>query len=115
MGWHLAARHLIVCATDPNPNPPSGTGTQAVGSLNGNYALHNGTAIDNAGIADAGTRLEVTINYNGVSGPTVLVPEAVYLTNGTTTGGVLNHSGVAVLVTTNADGSGALFALSAAV
>jgi hypothetical protein len=37
----------------------------------------------------------------------VFVPQIVYLTNGTTTGGVPNHSGVAVLTTTDANGAGA--------
>ena len=45
-------------------------------------ALHNSTSIDNAGIANQGTRLQVTIS-NIPAGAFVLVPEAIFLTNGT--------------------------------
>jgi hypothetical protein len=56
--------------------------------------------IDNAGIADQGTRLQVQIS-NIPTGSYVLVPEAIYLNNGTI------NSGIAVLVNTDAAGAGA--------
>jgi hypothetical protein len=91
---------------DPSPNPPFGVGTVTVTATS--QALSNSTCIANAGIADQGTRLQVTIS-NIPAGAFVLVPEAILLTNGTcnfTT--ILScNSGVAVLVTTDASGAGA--------
>jgi hypothetical protein len=84
---------------DPVPNPPFGLGTVAVASTA--LALHNGTLIDNAGIADQGTRLQFQIS-NIPAGGSVLVPDAVWLTNGTSL-----FSGIAMLVTTDAAGAGA--------
>jgi hypothetical protein len=84
---------------DPTPNPPLGIGT--VGVTANSAALHNSTGIDNAGIANTGTRLQVQVSLNGIQGLTVLVPEAIYLTNGVGTA-----SGIAMLVTTASDGSG---------
>jgi len=84
---------------DPAPNPPFGVGTTAVVATSA--ALHNGTLIDNAGIADQGTRLQVQIS-NIPAGSYVLVPEAIWLTNGTSL-----FSGIAVLVNTDAAGAGA--------
>jgi hypothetical protein len=78
-------------------NPPFGLGTVQVTSTS--LALHNGTGIDNAGIADSGTRLEVLIS-NVPLGANVSVPEAISLTN---SAGV---SGIALLVTTNSSGAG---------
>jgi hypothetical protein len=89
-------------ATDPAPNPPFGVGTVAVVSTG--QSLHNGTLIDNAGIADQGTRLQFQIS-NIPAGASVLVPDAVYLTNGCAITAVCN-SGIAMLVNTAADGSG---------
>jgi len=84
----------------PN-NPPFGIGTTPVTATS--LALHNSTLIDNAGIADQGTRLQVQIS-NIPAGAFVLVPEAIALTNGN----ALNlASGVAVLVNTDAAGAGA--------
>jgi len=89
---------------NPTPsNPPFGLGTAAVSAPG--YALHNGTLIDDAGIATQGTRLEVQIS-NIPPGANVLVPEAIYLTNGNTTTGYTGNSGIAVLVTTDAYGAG---------
>lgn len=87
-------------------NPPFGTGTTPVTA--GANALHNGTLIDNAGIADNGTRLQLQIS-NIPAGANVYVPDAIYLTNGTNNGAtppVSNHSGIAVLVTTDGSGAG---------
>jgi len=96
---------LAATVGDPSPNPPFGVGTVPVTAVT--QALSNGTCIANAGIADQGTRLQVTIS-NIPSGAFVLVPEAIFLNNGTTTGtpGIANNSGVAVLVTTDANGAG---------
>ncbi|HEY1756282.1 MAG TPA: hypothetical protein VGG72_12850 [Bryobacteraceae bacterium] len=82
----------------PN-NPPFGLGTVAVTSTA--LALHNSTLIDNAGIANQGTRLQVQIS-NIPAGAGVLVPEAIWLTNGTA-----NFSGIAMLVNTDSAGAGA--------
>jgi len=90
----------------PTGNPPFGTGTGAVTSVA--LALHNGTLIDNAGIADAGTRLQVQIS-NIPAGAFVMIPDAIYLHNGTTNGAtppVQNNSGIAVLTATASDGFG---------
>jgi len=89
-------------AIDPQgglTNPPFGLGTVAVTSTIA--ALHNSTLIDNAGIADQGTRLQVQIS-NIPTGSFVLVPQAIFLNNGTP-----NPSGIAVLVNTDAAGAGA--------
>jgi hypothetical protein len=83
---------------DPTPNPPFGLGTVAVTATS--LALHNSTHIDDAGIADQGTRLQVSIS-NIPTGAFVLVPEGIFLNNGTT-----SPSGFAVLVTTDASGAG---------
>jgi hypothetical protein len=111
--WPGASATLDSGAIDPTPggNPPFGVGTTQVATTNTLYALHNGTAIDNAGIADAGTRLIVQIQ-NVPLGAAVYVPAAIYLTNGTVTGSgtsaTPNFSGVAVLLTNSTtDGSGA--------
>ncbi len=82
---------------DPAPNPPFGLGTVTVTATG--TALHNGTHIDDAGVANQGTRLQVTIS-NIPAGAYVLVPEAIYLNNGTI------NSGVAVLVNTDSAGAG---------
>jgi len=84
---------------DPTPNPPLGLGTLPVTATSA--PLHNSTGIDNAGIANTGTRLQVQISTNGIQGLTVLVPEAIYLTNGVGTA-----SGIAMLVTTDSSGAG---------
>jgi len=83
---------------DPAPNPPFGLGTVAVTSTA--LALHNSTLIDNAGIADQGTRLQVQIS-NIPAGSFVMVPDAISLTNGTAT-----PSGIAMLVNTDSAGAG---------
>jgi hypothetical protein len=85
---------------DPaNPgNPPYCLGTVPVTATTA--ALHNGTNIDDAGIANQGTRLQFTVS-NIPAGAFPLVPEAIVLTNGTI------NSGIAVLVNTDAAGAGA--------
>jgi hypothetical protein len=87
-------------ATDPltGTNPPFGLGTVAVSVSS--LALHNSTLIDNAGIANQGTRLQIQIS-NIPAGANVLVPEGIYLTNGTS-----SNSGIALLVTTDSAGAG---------
>jgi hypothetical protein len=94
-------------ASDPTPNPPFGLGTIVVGAFG--QPLHNGTGIDNAGIADQGTRLQFQIS-NIPAGSNVLVPDAVWLTNNATcTIGAVTctgFSGIAVLVNTDAAGAG---------
>ena len=90
----------------PN-NPPFGIGTVPVTSTAN--ALHNGTKIDNAGIADQGTRLALQLS-SIPNGATVLVPTLVYLNNGTLTnfsGAGVGVSGVMVLTSTDANGAGA--------
>jgi len=79
-------------------NPPFGLGTVAVTATSA--ALSNSTGIADAGIANQGTRLQVQIS-NIPAGSTVLVPDAVWLTNGTTL-----FSGIAMLVNTDAAGAG---------
>jgi hypothetical protein len=83
---------------DPAPNPPFGLGTVAVTATS--LALHNSTLIDNAGIADQGTRLQVQIS-NIPAGAFVMVPDAIWLTNGTSL-----FSGIAMLVNTDSAGAG---------
>ena len=85
---------------DPSPNPPPGVGTVTVTA--NTLALHNGTLIDNAGIADQGTRLMFQVQpATFVPGANILVPDAIWLNNGTI------NSGIAMLVTTDAYGAGA--------
>ena len=88
-------------SVDPTPtNPPFGLGTVAVTATSA--ALSNSTHIADAGIADQGTRLQVSIS-NIPTGAFVLVPEAIFLSNGVAG----FKSGVAMLVTTDASGAGA--------
>jgi len=96
-----------VGGTDPSPNPPQGTGTPGPAPGLGLPFNSGATGISGAGIATQGTRLAVQIT-SIPTGASVLVPQVIFLTNGTTTGGVLNHSGVAVLVTTDANGAGGI-------
>jgi hypothetical protein len=84
--------------SDPSPNPPFGLGTVPVTATSA--ALFNSTGIADAGIANQGTRLQVQIS-NIPAGATVLVPDAVWLTNGTSA-----FSGIAMLVNTDAAGAG---------
>jgi len=86
----------VVDPDDPN-NPPAGLGTVPVNSTSN--SLDNLTDIDDAGVANQGTRLQFTIS-NIPNGAYVLVPEAIYLNNGTI------NSGIAVLVNTDASGAG---------
>jgi hypothetical protein len=79
-------------------NPPFGLGTVQVTAPG--YALHNGTLIDNAGIANQGTRLQIQIS-NIPPGASVLVPDAIWLTNGTS-----SFTGIAMLTTTDSAGNG---------
>jgi len=96
-------------ATDPAEpgNPPQGVGTVAVTSTA--LAMTNGTFIQNAGIANNGTRLQMQIS-NIPAGATVSVPDAVYLYNSTCTktAGVCTGapSGIAMLVNTDSAGAG---------
>jgi hypothetical protein len=83
---------------DPAPNPPFGLGTVAVTA--NSLALHNSTDIDDAGIANQGTRLQIQIS-NVPAGAFVLVPDAIWLKNGTS-----SFSGIAMLVNTDSAGSG---------
>lgn len=84
---------------DPNPNPPAGIGTVPVTATS--LAMTNGTNIQNAGIADAGTRLQVQVSFIP-AGVSVSVPNVINLSNGTN-----SSSGVAVLtLTTNSSGDG---------
>ena len=105
-------------ASDPTPtNPPSGFGTggPAPGLGNAfNDTTGTGTGINGAGIATQGTRLALSF-ATVPTGSSIWVPGVVYLyRQGTTTGSgsfvVGATTGVAVLVTTGADGSGAFTA-----
>jgi len=88
-------------AIDPTPNnPPFGLGTVLVVPPGNATPLVNSTGIANAGIADQGTRLELQVT-NIPAGANVKVPEAIYLQNG------VGNSGIAMLVNTQPDGSGA--------
>jgi len=80
-------------------NPPFGLGTVQVTATSA--ALSNSTGISGAGIADAGTRLEISIT-NIPAGANVLIPEAIYLSNGTP-----NPTGIAMLTTSDGNGAGA--------
>ena len=63
-------------------------------------AMSNGTNIQSAGVADAGTRLQVQVS-NIPSGVSVQVPDAIYLQNG------YGNSGIAVLTNvTDTSGDG---------
>jgi len=79
-------------------NPPFGLGTVPVTAISA--ALSNSTGIAGAGVADAGTRLEISIT-NIPAGAGVLVPEAIWLSNGTA-----NFSGIAMLTSTDGNGAG---------
>jgi hypothetical protein len=81
-------------------NPPFGLGTVAVTAVS--QALSNSTGIADAGIANQGTRLQVQIS-NIPAGSNVLVPDAIFLTNGNS---AIPYSGIAVLVNTDAAGAG---------
>jgi len=85
-------------AADTAVNPPFGLGTVPVTATT--QALNNSTLIANAGIADQGTRLQVQIS-NIPAGAFVMVPDAIWLTNGTSL-----FSGVAVLTNTDSAGAG---------
>ena len=85
---------------DPGPtNPPNGVGTYNVTAVSAPLA-DTTTGIAGAGIANQGTRLYLQLT-TPVSGSTVLVPTEVFLTNS------VGISGVMVLTSTLADGSGA--------
>jgi hypothetical protein len=86
----------------PN-NPPQGVGSTAVASTAAFSNATSGTGIAGAGIATQGTRLAVQIT-SIPNGSVVFVPQAVYLTNGSTINGGI--SGIAVLTTTDAAGAG---------
>ncbi|HLH44018.1 MAG TPA: hypothetical protein VKV74_13590 [Bryobacteraceae bacterium] len=83
---------------DPSPNPPQGVGTVPVTATTN--AFNNGTGISTAGVATQGTRLAIQIT-NIPNGSIVLVPQVIFLSNNGT-----NHTGVAVLTTTDANGNG---------
>jgi len=81
------------------PNPPSGVSPTSVASAG--YALYDtNTGVQSAGQATQGTRLALSFT-NIPNGTSVFVNPVVLLTNGTTTTGVM------VLTSTAADGSGA--------
>ncbi len=68
-------------------------------------AFHNGTDIDNAGIANQGTRLMFEVLPSTlVAGTNILVPDAIWLNNGSTINGGI--SGIAMLVNTDSNGAG---------
>jgi len=93
--------------SDPTPDPPLGTGTGTVTGLGLATAFHNSTLLDNAGVANQGTRLMFQIqSATFVPGTNVLVPDAIYLTNSTATAGYTGISGIAMLVTTDQYGAG---------
>lgn len=107
-GFEFAAGQTI-----PSPNPPPGFGTT---SVNANiYALDStaqgglDTNIHLAGFANAGTRL--AISFTDIpNGTQVFVPSVVGIFRQGTAfsySSLANASGVAVLTTTAADGSGA--------
>ncbi len=100
----------------PTPNPPVGIGTAAVtGTANTPqpFADAAGTGIGGAGIATAGTRLEMTFS-NIPQGSSIFVPPVIFLyrQNSTTIPTPATYSvtatgpstGVAVLTTTDANG-----------
>jgi hypothetical protein len=96
---------------DPTPDPPFGIGTSTVTGTGLATAFHNSTLIDNAGVADQGTRLMFQVQTATiVPGTNILVPDALFLTNGTTTASCVTCtgiSGIAMLVTTDQYGAGA--------
>jgi hypothetical protein len=88
-------------ASDPAPqNPPLGVGTVPVTATTA--ALTNGTGIQNAGIANSGTRLQMQIS-NIPPGANVSVPEAIYLFNSASK---TAPTGIAMLVNTDSAGAG---------
>jgi len=88
---------------DPSPNPPLGVGTVPVTAISA--AFHNGTDIDDAGIANQGTRLMFEVLPSTlVAGTNILVPDAIWLNNGSTINGGI--SGIAMLVNTDSNGAG---------
>lgn len=112
---------------DPSPNPPLTIGTTPVTATTNAFASPNGTGISNAGIANQGTRLAMSFS-SLPQGTAIWVPSFVYLyrqgaagTNAAALAASLTldaaspfsatpSTGVAVLTTTAADGSGAFSA-----
>jgi hypothetical protein len=88
--------------TNPSPNPPQGFGTVQV-TANAFPLSSTSTGIANAGIANQGTRLTLAF-ANVPNGIQLYAPTTIVLTrqNATTT-----TSGVARLVSTDANGAGA--------
>ncbi len=114
-----------VTGTNPSPNPPNGFGTFAVtanvnalASVKSNNSATD-TGIAGAGVASQGTRLAISFT-NIPQGSSVFVPPIIYLqrqfvayspnstTFNTCVGSITGacSTGVMVLTTTNADGSG---------
>lgn len=88
-------------ATDPSPNPPLGIGNVAVTSTS--YALADSyTGIAGAGVANQGTRLVIAF-ANVPNGTSLWVPPQITLVR--QSDGV--QTGIAVLVSTDANGAGA--------
>jgi len=104
-GWEWvgsAASQAVTPNSVPSPNPPAAIGTIAVAS-NG-FALFdsNGTGISSAGVASQGTRLALNFT-NQAQGVAVFVPPVVLINNPLSANKV---TGVMVLTSTAADGSG---------
>jgi hypothetical protein len=103
-GWEWVgstAGQVVTPSQVPSPNPPAAIGTIPVAS-NG-FALFdsNGTGISSAGVATQGTRLAMSFS-NQAQGVSIFVPPVVYLNNAITK----TITGVMVLTSTAADGSG---------
>jgi hypothetical protein len=101
-------------AVDPTPNPPPGTDGTLTGTVTAVLNPFNsstGTGIATAGMANQGTRLALQINTTTLpTGTTtnpflVLVPEVIPLTSGVSATGTPIVTGVAVLVSTDANGN----------
>jgi len=104
-GYELMGSASSQAATSASTPPPSNASLKAIvtgaGVANNGFSLWgaNGTGIQNAGVASQGTRLALLF-ANQPNGLEIFVPPVVLLTNGT------NTTGVMVLTSTAADGSG---------
>jgi len=93
-------------AAEPSPNPPVGSGiTGTVNAQSSAFPTIHG--LNNAGIANAGTRLMLSFT-SVVSGTSLFVPTVVRLTN-QLSGAI---TGVAVLTSTDPNGAGGFSAVS---
>jgi len=96
-----ASGQAATAGVTPVPSNASLKGVITNGVSNNGYSLYSasGTGIQGAGVATQGTRLALSFT-NQPNGLQIFVPPVVLLTNGT------NITGVMVLTSTAADGSG---------